>query len=111
MPLARRLRRVGLIRERRGDCKAPARLTPGAQTAAHAISDYPEAPLTTKELAPVKITLILSRIWYVVAIGVTAGLIAGASALIYVTHAPVAQFLRDVALCATAWSHGKCPLF
>jgi hypothetical protein len=88
-----------------------ARFTPGAKTAAHAISDHPEAPLTPKELAPVKITLILSRIWYVAAIGVTAGVVAGASALIYVTHAPVALFLGDVALCATAWSHGKCPLF
>jgi len=85
-----------------------ARFTPGARTAAHAISDHPDAPLTPKEQVPVKITLILSRIWYGVAAGLTAGLIAGASALIYVTHAPVAQFLGDVALCATAWSHGKC---
>jgi hypothetical protein len=88
-----------------------ARFTPGAQTAAHAISDHPEALLTLKEMVPVKITLILSRVWYVVAIGLTVSLIAGASALIYVTHAPVAQFLGDVALCATSWSHGKCPLF
>jgi hypothetical protein len=87
---------------------ALARFTPGARTAAHAISDHPDAPLTPKEQVPVKITLILSRIWYGVAAGLTAGLIAGASALIYVTHAPVAQFLCDVALCATAWSHGKC---
>ncbi len=88
-----------------------ARFTPGALTAAHAISDHPEALLTPKEQVPVKITLILSRVWYVVAISLTVSLIAGASALIYVTHAPVAQFLRDVALCATAWSHGQCPLF
>ena len=88
-----------------------ARLTPGARTAAHSISDHPEAPLTPKEQMPVKITLILSRIWYVVAAGLTASLIAGASALIYVTHAPVAQFLGDVALCATSWSHGKCVWF
>ena len=40
-----------------------------------------------------------------------AGVIAGASALVYVTHAPVAQFLADTALCATSWSHGKCAWF
>ena len=51
-----------------------------------------------------KITLILSRIWYLAAAGLTVSLIAGASALIYITHAPVARFLGDVALCATAWS-------
>ena len=88
-----------------------ARFTPGAQTVAHAISDHPDAPLTLKEQVPVKITLILSRIWYLVAAGFTVSLIAGASALIYVTHAPVAEFLSDVALCATSWSHGKCPWF
>jgi len=87
------------------------RFTPGAQTAAHVISDHPGTPLTPKEQLPVKITLILSRIWYFVSAGLTASLIAGASALVYVTHAPVAQFLGDVALCATAWSHGRCPLF
>ena len=81
-----------------------ARFTPGARTAAQSISDHPETPLTAKEQMPVKITLILSRIWYVVAAGLTASLIAGASALIYITHAPVAQFLGDVAFCATAWS-------
>ncbi len=88
-----------------------ARFTPGARTAAHSISDHPETPLTPKEQVPIKITLILSRMWYFVAAGFTASLIAGASALIYVTHAPVAQFLGDVALCATAWSHGKCGWF
>jgi hypothetical protein len=88
-----------------------ARFTPGARTAAHSISDHPEAPLTAKEQMPVKITLILSRIWYLVAAGLTASLIIGASALIYITHAPVARFLGDVALCATAWSHGKCVWF
>ncbi len=87
-----------------------ARFTPGAKTAAHAISDQPDVVLTPKEQVPVKITLILSRVWYVVAAGLTASLIAGASTLIYVTHAPVANFLAEVAICATAWSHGKCPL-
>ncbi len=88
-----------------------ARLTPGARTAAHSISDHPEAPLSAKEQVPVKITLILSRMWYLVAAAVTAALIAGVSALITVTHAPVAQFLANVALCATSWSHGKCAWF
>jgi hypothetical protein len=88
-----------------------ARLTPGASTAAHSISDHPEVSLTAKEQVPVKIALIFSRVWYLVAAGVTAGVIAGASALVYFTHAPVAQFLANVALCATAWSHGKCGWF
>jgi hypothetical protein len=88
-----------------------ARLTPGASTAAHSISDHPEVALTAKEQVPVKIALIFSRMWYFVAAGVTASLIAGASALIYFTHAPVAQFLATVALCATSWSHGKCGWF
>jgi hypothetical protein len=88
-----------------------ARLTPGARTAAHSISDHPEAPLSPKEQVPVKITLIISRMWYAVAAAVTVSLIAGVSALVYFTHAPVAQFLADVALCATSWSHGKCVWF
>jgi hypothetical protein len=85
-----------------------ARLTPGARTAADTISDHPEAPLSPKEQAPVKLTIIFSRIWYLAGGAVTAGLIAGTSALIYVTHAPVALFLSNVAHCATSWSHGQC---
>ncbi len=88
-----------------------ARLTPGADTAAHSISDHPEVQLSPKEQAPVKLTLIISRMWYIVAACVTFGVIAGASALVYVAHAPVAQFLADTALCATSWSHGKCAWF
>lgn len=88
-----------------------ARFTPGARTAAHSISDHPEVPLSPKEQAPIKITLIISRMWYLVATAFTVSLIAGASALIYVSHAPVAQFLGNVALCATSWSHGKCAWF
>jgi hypothetical protein len=88
-----------------------ARLTPGAQTAAQSISDHPEAALSPKEQVPVKMALIFSRMWYLVAAGLTASVIAGTSALIYFTHAPVAQFLGNVALCATAWSHGKCVWF
>ncbi len=85
-----------------------ARLTPGARTAADSISDHPDAPLAPNEQGPVKLTLIFSRIWYVIAAGITIGVIAAASALIYFSHAPVAEFLANVALCATAWSHGQC---
>ncbi len=88
-----------------------ARFTPGARTAAHSISDHPEVPLSPKEQAPIKITLIISRMWYLVAAAFTVSLIVGASALIYVSHAPVAQFLGNLALCATSWSHGKCAWF
>jgi hypothetical protein len=88
-----------------------ARLTPGAHTASETISDLPEAQLSAKEQSPVKLTLIFSRIWYLVAGAMTVGLIAGASALIYFTHAPVAEFLSNVAHCATSWSHGQCAWF
>jgi hypothetical protein len=87
------------------------RFTPGARTAAETISDHPETPLSPSEQGPVKLTLIFSRIWYLISGVVTAGVIAGASALITLTHAPVAQFLTNVALCATVWSHGQCAWF
>lgn len=85
-----------------------ARLTPGARTAAETIKGHPEAPLSPKELAPVKLTLIFSRLWYFVAAGITVWVIAAASWLIWYTHAPFAAFLSDVAQCATSWSHGQC---
>jgi hypothetical protein len=88
-----------------------ARLTPGARTAAESISDHPEAPLSLNEQRPVKLTLIFSRIWYLVAAGITVSVIAAASVAIYFTHAPVAQFLSTAALCATSWSHGQCAWF
>jgi hypothetical protein len=88
-----------------------ARLTPGARTAAETISDHPEASLAPNEQGPVKLTLIFSRIWYLVAAALTVGVIACASAVIYFTHAPVALFLSNVALCATSWSHGQCAWF
>jgi len=88
-----------------------ARLTPGAHTAAETISDHPDTPLSPNELAPVKLTLIFSRIWYLVAAAITAGIIASAGWLIWYTHAPVAQFLSNVAQCATSWSHGQCAWF
>ncbi len=90
---------------------ALARFTPGASTAAESISDHPEAYLTQSQQTPVKLTLIFSRVWYLVAAAFTFGLIAAVSALIYVTHAPVAQHLANIALCATAWSHGQCAWF
>jgi hypothetical protein len=84
------------------------RFTPGASTAAASISDHPEAHLTQNEQMPLKLTLIFSRVWYIVAAALTFGVIAAVSALIYFTHAPIAQHLANVALCATAWSHGQC---
>jgi hypothetical protein len=88
-----------------------ARFTPGARTAAESISDHPEVLLSPSEHVPVKLTLIFSRVWYLVAAGVTVALIAGVSTLIHLSHAPIAQFLTDVALCATSWSHGQCVWF
>ncbi len=88
-----------------------ARLTPGARTAAGTISGHPDVPLSPNEQAPVKLTLIFSRVWYLVAAAITVGFVAGASWLIWYTHAPVAEFLSDVAQCATSWSHGQCAWF
>jgi hypothetical protein len=85
-----------------------ARYTPGARTAAESISDHPDAGLSPGEQGPVKLTLIFARAWYLAAAALTVCLIAAASALIYVTHAPVAQFLSHVAFCATSWSQGQC---
>ncbi len=55
-----------------------------------------------------KRALALSRIWYLAAIAITACVIALASWLISVTHAPAGQFLFGVAQCSTSWSHGQC---
>jgi len=88
-----------------------ARFTPGARTAGRSISDHPEVALSEQEQMPVKITLILARLWYVVAAAVTLAVIAGVSGLISLTHFPVGRFLADVAVCATSWSHGQCSLF
>ncbi|WP_127077954.1 hypothetical protein [Rhodomicrobium lacus] len=85
-----------------------ARFTPGARTAAQSISDHPEVGLTEQEQGPVKITLILARLWYLVAAAATVAVITGTGALLSLTHAPVGQFLSNAALCATSWSHGKC---
>jgi hypothetical protein len=85
-----------------------ARLTPGARTAAETISDHPDAQLLPNELPPIKLTIIFSRIWYPIAAAVTIGIIAGASWFIWYTHAPVASFLSNVAICTTSWSHGQC---
>jgi hypothetical protein len=85
-----------------------ARLTPGARTAAETISDHPDAPPLPNELPPIKLTIIFSRIWYPVMAAVTIGIIACASWLIWYTHAPVALFLSNVAICTTSWSHGQC---
>ena len=89
-----------------------ARLTPGAHAAAETLAHHPDAPLSPKEKAPVRLTLILSRIWYVVAAAVTVSAVAGASWLIWYTHAPVAEFLAGVARCTTSWSgHSHCTWF
>ncbi len=88
-----------------------ARYTPAAQTAAASLSEHPEVPPTPSEAGPVKLTLILARVWYLVAAALTIGLIALVSAAISYSHAPAGQFLSKVALCSTAWSHGRCGWF
>mgnify|MGYP005814908865 CR=1 FL=1 len=89
-----------------------ARLIPGARTAAGTISEHWDVPLSPSELAPVTLTLIFSRVWYLVSAAIAAGLIAGASWLIWLTHVPVAAFLSNVALCTTSWSaNSQCVWF
>lgn len=88
-----------------------ARFVPGAQTAAASLSEHPDVPPSPAEQGPVKLTLILGRLWYLVAVGITIGLIALVSKLITVSHTPVAEFLSQVALCSTSWSHGTCGWF
>ncbi len=88
-----------------------ARFTPGVATAAEAISDHPEAPLTASEKRQAIRTLMISRVWYAVATAFVGLAIAAAAVLISVLHAPVAAFLSNVALCATSWSHGQCSWF
>ena len=86
-----------------------ARFTPGARAAVEVISDHPEVGLTSAELPPVKRALVISRLWYLPAIAVTASFIALVSLIISLTHTPVANFLFGVAQCSTAWGHGQCP--
>lgn len=86
-----------------------ARFTPGSRAAAETVSDHPEVPLSPAELPPMKLALTISRLWYVAAFLITAAVIALASLLISLTHAPVADFLFGVAQCSTSWSHGQCP--
>ncbi len=94
-----------------GLAAALARLTPGSRTASESLSDHPETPISANERAPVKLAVIFSRLWYVIAALVTAGLIAGAGVLIFITHAPVAEFLFKIAECSTVWSKGQCAWF
>ena len=88
-----------------------ARFTPGARAAAEIVSDHPEVGLTPAETPPVKLALVISRVWYVPAVAITIGVIALASWLISITHTPVAHFLSSVAHCSTYWSHGQCGWF
>ncbi len=88
-----------------------ARWTPGARTAAASIPDHPEVGVAPNDITPVKLTIIFSRVWYAFSAAVTIGIVAGMSALIFYTHAPVADFLSNVAFCSTSWSHGQCAWF
>jgi hypothetical protein len=87
------------------------RFTPGARAAAAPVSDHPEVALSAAELPPFKRALIVSRVWYLAAAAITIGVIALASLLISLTHAPVAKFLFGIAQCSTVWSHGQCAWF
>lgn len=94
-----------------GFAGAFARFSPATRTAADMLSEHPEVAPAPSDVGPVKLTLILARVWYIIAIAVTIALIAGVAALISQTHASVADFLARIALCSTSWSHGKCALF
>jgi hypothetical protein len=85
-----------------------ARFTPGALTAASYLSDHPEVAPAPYEQGPVKLTLILARLWYLAGIAATLAFIWLASFTVSATHAPAGSFFQQVALCSTSWSHGEC---
>jgi hypothetical protein len=85
-------------------------LTPGAR---EAVLAFPESPLAAPdEMAAayrIQTAVHRSRLWYLPSLIAVLGLFAGLSALAYLTATPIAEFLHDLALCATAWGEGTCP--
>ena len=84
-------------------------LTPGAMQAAGEIIDSGDLVPDEAETRNIAKTVHLSRLWYIPALLVVLGLFMALSATLYATATPVATFLHDLALCATAWGYGACP--
>jgi hypothetical protein len=94
-----------------GVAGALARFSPAARTAAATLSHVPDGLPSPADLGPIKLMIILSRVWYLIAITAVLGLIAGGGYLISLLYGPAAGLLQEVALCSTAWSHGTCAWF
>jgi hypothetical protein len=83
--------------------------TPGAGQAVNAISDHPDATPSLEEVRLVSQTLYWSWLWYLPALAISVGVFLGVWGAFHIAGVPVAAFLRDLALCSTAWGHGQCP--
>jgi hypothetical protein len=83
--------------------------TPGARRAIDTISDHPDGHPGAEEARLVSGTISVSRIWYLPALALSVGIFVGVWALFHASGVPIALFLRDLALCSTAWGHGECP--
>ena len=84
--------------------------TPGAGRAVNAISNHPDASTPNpEELRLVSRTVYLSRLWYVPALALSVGTFVAVWSALHTAGIPVAAFLRDIALCSTAWGGGHCP--
>ncbi len=82
--------------------------TPGAERAVLAISDHPDARPSVDDVRQVSRVVYLSRLWYLPAFLISVGAFLGIWRLIHLAGLPVAGFLENLALCATAWGHGQC---
>lgn len=83
--------------------------TPGASLAVSAISENPDGHPSPDEGRLVSRAIAVSRLWYLPALALSVGVFIGVWAAFHVSGVPIAVFLRDLALCSTAWGHGECP--
>jgi hypothetical protein len=73
-----------------------------------AIPDDPEVAPDAEEIRTVSRTVYVSRIWYVPALALSLGIFIMIWLGLDSIEVPVGQFLYDLAICSTVWSHGQC---
>jgi hypothetical protein len=84
-------------------------LTPGARSAAETIPEDDETPFDPQMTKPVSQAVFLTRIWYAPALALSGGVFLLIWLALDDFKLPVANFLHDLAICATAWGHdGQC---
>jgi hypothetical protein len=81
--------------------------TPGAATVAMEASDL-QAPPDVTQTRTVSRIVYLSRLWYVPALMLSLGIFLLIWVILTLSDVPTAEFLHDLALCSTVWSHGEC---